>query len=307
MGAIPTLGAISEADKISFQAKLHAALGQMKPRLFGSVMSEVMEGAETYIQGVGTLTSRKINETNPTSNPQEANFWRRQCVTERSVVEVIVDNKEARQLITSPTSALVQECIKAAYRDMDKTGVTAAFADVKYGRLGASTITFASDGGRTINATGGITYDLWRDIIEYFHEKEIGLDDQKQILFACTEQEVEQLLKLSQLTSRDFERAFMASFSGPNGTMDSANGIRIIQYGSDPDGMDPILDVNSGTRDCIALTNTGLEYRVGGNLELDVVETKETYIDSTIIRVKFDVGAVRVRGAEITKFQTTAS
>lgn len=305
MGAIPTLGAISEADLISFQAKLHAAIGQARPRLFGRVSSEVMVGAETYIQGVGTLVARKINNTNPTSNPQEANFWRRQCVTERSTVEVIVDNKEARQLVVSPQSGLIRECLSAAYRSMDKTGVEAAFADVKYGRLGASTVTFANDGGRTINATGGITYELWRDIFKKYHAKEIGLDDARQILFACTEEEVEALMKISQLTSRDFERAFMATFNGPNGTMDSAGGIQIIQYGSDPDGMDPILNVNSGTRDCIITTNTGIEYRVGSNLEVEVIEAKETYIDSTIIRVKFDTGAVRVRGSEVIKFQTT--
>lgn len=307
MGAIPTLGTISEADKISFQAKLHAAIGQMRPRLFGQVISEAMDGAETYIQGVGTLASRKINNTNPTSNPQEANFWRRQCVTERSVVEVIVDNKEARNMIVNPNSALTRECLSAAYRDMDKTGLTAAFADVKYGRLGASTVTFAADGGTTINATGGITYELWRNIFKTYHAKEIGLDSPSRILFACTEQEVEALMKLSQLTTRDFERSFLATFNGPNGTMDSANGIQIIQYGSAPDGMDPLLAVASGTRSCLVTTSTGLEYRVGANMQVEVIEAKETYIDSTIIRVKFDVGAVRVRGAEIIKFNTTAS
>ena len=157
MSQIPTLGPISEADELSFQAKLHAALGQSQPRLFGNVTSEVMQGAENYIQGVGTLVARKINGTNPTSDPQEANFWRRQVVTERSMVEVIVDNKEARQLITDPNSSLIRECMSAAYRDMDKTGVKACFADVKYGRLGGSTVTFAADGGRTINATSVIT------------------------------------------------------------------------------------------------------------------------------------------------------
>lgn len=307
MGAIPTLGNISQADLLSFQAKLHASLGQSRPRLFGNVISEVMQGSDTFIQGVGTLTARKITGTNPTSNPQEANFWRRKCVTERSMVEVIVDKKEARQLVVDPNSSLIREAMSAAYRSMDKTGTEACFADVSYGRLGASTITFASDGGRTINATGGITYDLWKDITDYFHKKEIGLDGGVQIMFAGTEQEVSQLSKLTQLTSRDFERAFMSTFNGPNGVMDSAMGVKLLQYGSDPDGADPILDVTSGTRDCIALTNTGLEYRVGQNLEVEVIDCKETYVDSTIIRVKFDVGAVRVRGAEIIKFQTTAS
>lgn len=61
-------------------------------------------------------------------------------------------------------------------RQFDRVGVEAAFADVQTGREFDTTVTFAADGGTTINATAGLVYERLLEIRKFWRNNEVGND-----------------------------------------------------------------------------------------------------------------------------------
>jgi len=106
------------------------------------------------------------------------------------------------------------------------------------------------------------------------------------------------LMSESELTSGDFSRQYAID----KGKMVEAAGIRLIPFAGS--ARNPILDVNSGTRDCPCMTGramcVGMSKEVGLSIEKrpDLVETYQ-------VLAVFELGAVRTEGKLIQKVQTT--
>lgn len=293
--------AVDTALITQFSNLLHVKAQQTQTRLMGRCQIMPITGENFAYDGVGSLVAKTNNSRNPLIDPQNPDYLRRKLTTDRILVEIIVDNRDARRMFEDPSSRLVNECMFAIMRKADKIGIDAAHATVYTGKDFSTSVTFAADGGQTVDATGGFTYQKLLDIKDNFKEKEVGLEMPENLLFLCTEQEETSMLKLSELTSRDFTSAYTVDA----GKVAKAMGMDVILFGSGTDN--PQLAVASSVRDCIAMSTRGLIYGMSKEFNVTVIENHPSYVESTYIRVMGDLGAVRTDGVRVQKVQTVAS
>lgn len=284
-----------------FSNLLHVKAQQMKTRLMGRCQILPVKGESMAYDGTGIVEAKTNNSRNPRIDPQDPDFSRRKLTTDRVLVELVVDNRDARRMFEDPTSKLVQDCMYAMMRKGDRVGIAALFASVYTGKDFSSTVTFAADGGATVDATAGLTFDKLLEITGNFKGEEVGLDMPEELLFLCSEQEEETMMNLSQLTSRDFTREYTVD----QGKIAKALGMDVVLFGSATDN--PMLPVTSSIRDCAALSTKGLIYGLSESFKVTVIPDHPNYVESTYIRVLADIGAVRTDGQRVQKVQTTAS
>jgi hypothetical protein len=284
-----------------FSNLLHVEAQQTKSRLMGRFQSVPVTGDEWAYDGTGTVEARTANERNPRISPTNPEFSRRRMLRDRILVELIVDNRDVRGMFEDPNSKLVRDCMYAIYRKADKIGIDALFAAVATGRRFDTTVTFAGEGGQTVNATAGLTYAKLLEIRENFRSKEVGTDMPEGIVLGLSEQEETQLFNITQLTSGDFSRNYVVD----KGQVVSVLGMDIVCFGSAVDN--PQLAVASAVRDCFAASTKGLIYGMSKEFGVKVIPDYPGYVESTYIQVLGEIGAVRTDGDRIQKVQTTAS
>jgi len=251
--------------------------------------------------GTGLLEARTVNARNPLINPVNPDYTRRKMTRDRVIVELIVDNRDVRGMFEDPTSKLVDDCMFAIMRKADKIGITAMMAAVLTGKDMDTSVSFATDGGQTVDATSGLTYLKMLEINSNFKKYEVGIDMPEPIYIGMSEQEEATLLNISQLTSGDFSRDYVVE----KGKIVRALGTEIILFGSGVDS--PQLPVASSVRDNFAFTPKGLMYGMSKNFTVKVIPDYPGYVESTYIQVLGEIGAVRTDGQRVQKIQTTAS
>lgn len=293
--------AVDTAQITQFSNLLHTKAQQMKTRLMGKMPIIPMTGDDFAYDGTGILEARTVNERNPLIAPVNPDFTRRKMTRDRVVVELIVDNRDVRGMFEDPSSKLVEDCMFAIMRKADKIGITAATAAVLTGKSFGTSVSFATDGGQTVDATAGLTYAKLLEIIANFKKNDVGLDLPEMIYFLMSEQEEGTLLNVSQLTSGDFSRDYVVE----KGQITRAVGMDIVLFGSNANI--PQLSVASSVRDNIALTPKGLTYGMSKQFGVEVIPDYPGYIESTYIRVLGEIGAVRTDGERVQKVQTTAT
>jgi len=258
-------------------------------------------GDDFAYDGTGLLTARTVNDRNPLINPVNPDYTRRQMTRDRVIVELMVDNRDVRGMFDDPTSKLVDDCMYAIMRKADKIGITAMHASVKTGKDFGTTVSYATDGGQTVDATGGLTIAKMLEINSNFKKNEVGISIPEPIYIGMSEQEEATLLNISQLTSGDFSRDYVLE----KGKIVRALGMEIILFGSGVDS--PQLPVASTTRDNFAFTPKGLMYGMSKNFTVKVQPDYPGYVESTYIQVLGEIGAVRTDGQRVQKLQTTAT
>jgi hypothetical protein len=283
-----------------FSNLLHVEAQQMKSRLMGQIQVVPMSGDEWSYDGTGVVEAKTVNERNPRIDPSNPEFTRRRMLRDRVLVELIVDNRDVRGMFENPSSKLVRDCMFAIYRKADKIGIDSMFASVATGRRFTSTVTFAGGGGRTVNATAGLTYAKLLEIRENFRKKEIGTDMPEKIILGLSEQEETALFNITQLTSGDFSRNYVID----KGQVVSVLGMDLIVFGSAVDN--PQLPVASSVRDCFAASTLGMVYGMSKEFSVKVIPDYPGYVESTYIQVLGEIGAVRTDELRVQKVQTTA-
>jgi len=291
--------AVDTALITQFSNLLHVKAQQMTTRLMGRCQIIPITGENFAYDGTGIVEARTNDSRNPLIDPQDPEYTRRKLTTSRILVELIVDNRDARRMFEDPSSKLVNECMFAIMRKADKIGITAAHDTVYTGKSFATSVSFATDGGQTVDATAGLTYAKLLEIKDNFKAYEVGLEMPEDLLFLTTEEEETKMLQLTQLTSGDFVRDYAVE----KGKIVRAVGMDVILFGSSVDN--PQLSVSSGTRDNIAMSTKGLIYGMSKEFNVHVHENHPNYVESTYIRVMADLGAVRTDGQRVQKVQTT--
>jgi len=293
--------AVDTAQITQFSNLLHTEAQQMKTRFMSKMPIIPMTGDDFAYDGTGILEARTVNERNPLIAPVNPEFTRRKMTRDRIIVELIIDNRDVRGMFEDPNSKLVQDCMFAIMRKADKVGITAATASVLTGKNFGTTVTFATDGGQTVDATAGLTFTKLLEIGSNFKKNDVGLDMPEMIYLLLSEQEEATLLNISQLTSGDFSRDYVVE----KGQIVRAVGMEIILFGSNANI--PQLTVNTATRDNIAITPKGLTYGMSKQFSVEVIENYPGYVESTYIKVLGEIGAVRTDGERVQKVQTTAT
>jgi len=282
---------------------------QSSTRLFGGFSQVTVEGKQLFVDGIAPVDYRIDNSQNAPSVGAAASFFRRKLDTDRMIIEIDYDEHWFRKTTEKNPSALISsQMMLASYRFLDKVGISAAFADVKYGEKGDSTLTYAQDNGITLDASAGITDELLRKINHRFTGTEVvEPNGQNAVKFCISEDEQYDMGGLTTLISNEFQRLYPQNAAGAgNGSgFQKVYGMNIVSFGAQAE-TGKMLTEASGLRDCIAFGNDALLFGMASDgVSFEIIPLKETKISTVRLRMTMTAGAVRSDGRKVIKFQTT--
>lgn len=283
-----------------FSDMLHVKSQQIRSRLRPFVNIRPMVGDRFAYDGLGIIEAREIQGRVVQTQFDDIEHNRRKIKRRRFVVTLPIDASDVRGVLIDPQGPYAEACIRAMERVFDRVGIEAAFADVQTGRDFETTVTFANDGGLTVDATAGFTYEKLLEIRKNWRNNDVGTDISEQFLLLITGDEEEQLMKETELTSGDFSRHFVVD----QGEMIRAVGMNLLIYGADVPN--PLLPVAATVRSNIAMTGRALAYGLSKAFDV-TVKDRPDYIEVKQVQVIGELGAVRTEGVLIQKVTTTTS
>lgn len=283
-----------------FSDMLHVKAQQIKSRLRPYVKMKNLTGEQFAYDGLGDVEMTEIVSRQKPVVFDSIDHNRRKIRKRRFAVTLPIDEADARATLTNPEGDYAEACIRAAERVFDRVGIEAAFATVSTGRDFDTSVSFATDGGLTIDATSGLTYEKFLESQRKFHNNEVGTELPENFLFLCTGDEEEQMFKESEIISGDFSRRFVVD----QGEISKVLKFNILVYGASV--TNPMLNVASTTRDCIAMSSRALCYAMAVDMKLKVQERSDL-IETVQVQVIVELGAVRTEGVLMQKVQTTVA
>ena len=176
------------------------------------------------------------------------------------------------------------------------------FASVSTGRNFGTTVTYSNDGGFAVDASSGFTYEKLLEIRANFMDAEVGNQGVVPIVIGISGDEHTDLMSETELTSGDYTSQYVIA----KGVITNAMGMDLVAFGAGTTVTDPILEIASDTyRYSFALAQKGVA--LGISLERKVeVKDYPTKIETSIINVIKELGAVRTAGVRVQKIKLTA-
>ena len=289
---------IDNALVIQFSDNVHVAAQQLRARLRSATRLIQMSGETFAYDGLGAIEATEVIGRFQPVVFSDADHTRRKIARRRFVLTLPIDAADVRSILINPQSDYAMACVRAMERVYDRVVVEALFASVLTGRDMGPSVTFANDGGQTVTATAGLTYEKLLEIRQNFMDKEVGNDVPEPFVFGISGDEMTALMKEIELVSGDFTRQFAIE----GGDLVKAAGLELIVFGGGV--TNPILSVLSGVRDCFAMSKRGMVVGMSKEMSLKI-EPRSDLIETTQVQIIFDLGAVRTEGVLVQKVTTT--
>lgn len=274
---------------------------QMTSRLTPFVHFRPYRGENTNYRGVKDAKVQDISGKNPDivyNNPEFEN--RIHEVHERGI-PLILDSNQVKDMLTDVNSPLISNMVAEMQRERDRIIAVAAIASVRTGKNGATTITAATDGVRTVDATAGLTHAKFLEAIENWIDDDVINEDggDMKAALAHAGKEHTAMLNITEVTSGDFTRNFVLE----DARVKKAYGLKTIAFGAN--ATDPVLDVTGGVRSNI-LMRKGAVWMEQEETSVELVDMKETKWHSYGLKVYTRYKVVRTEGPLVQIVTTTA-
>ena len=290
---------IDQSLIIEFSDLVHKVAQQKTSRLKPHAQIKQMSGDVFAYDGLGRVEAREVSGRNVAATFDDIQHNRRKMIRKRYVVNLPVDASDVRGALLNPESNYADAIANAAVRQYDRTIYDAAFASVLTGRDFETTVTAATDGVTTVDATGGLTYEKLLEIGENFMNEDVGVESDESIYLTITGAEHTALMKEVELTSSDYNRQYNVE----KGKMTEAAGIKLIPFAASVPS--PIIPVAGGERKLLAASSRGLCLGISKDMSIKVQERNDL-IETTQVQVVFEIGAVRTEGVLVQQVDVTA-
>lgn len=284
---------------IEFSDLVHKVAQQKTSRLKPYAQIKQMSGDVFAYDGLGRVEAREVSGRNVAATFDDIQHNRRKMIRKRYVVNLPIDASDVRGALLNPESNYADAIANAAVRQYDRTIYDAAFASVLTGRDFETTVTAATDGVTTVDATGGLTYEKLLEIGENFMNDDVGVESDESIYLTITGAEHTALMKEVELTSSDYNRQYNVE----KGKMTEAAGIKLIPFAASVPS--PIIPVAGGERKLLAASSRGLCLGISKDMSIKVQERNDL-IETTQVQVVFEIGAVRTEGVLVQQVDVTA-
>lgn len=290
---------IDNALVTQFSDSVHHDAQQLMARLKPYTEIKQFSGDVWAYDGLGTVEAREANGRNMPATFDDIEHKRRKISRKRFIINLPIDASDVRGALMSPDSNYSKAIAAGMVRQYDKVIHDAAFADVLTGRDFDTTITFANDGGLTVDATAGLTYEKLLEINENFFDNDVGLDMNEKLFMTMTGKENTSLMSEIELTSGDFNR----DYNIEKGSLVKATGLDLIKFAAN--ATNPVVGVTGGVRSLMAGSDRGICLGVSKDISIKIVERNDL-IETTQVQAIMEIGAVRTEGKLIQKVTTTA-
>lgn len=281
-----------------FSDMLHVKAQQIRARLRPSVRIKQMTGDIFAYDGLGVIEAQEVFGRIQKTEFADINHTRRKIARRRFTLTLPIDDMDVRAVLINPEGEYAGACIRAMERVFDRVVVESLFADVSTGREFDTTVTFSSDGGLTVDATSGLTYDVLLSIRKNYIDNDVGNDLPETIVLGITGDEHSALMKETELTSGDFSRQFVVD----KGEIVRAAGFELVKFAGNANL--PILNVSGGVRDCFAISTRGVCVGLSKDMTIKI-QDRPDFVDVKQVQITFILGAVRTEGVLVQKVQTT--
>lgn len=281
-----------------FSDMLHVKAQQIRARLRQYTQIKQMTGDIFAYDGLGVIEAQEVFGRIQKTEFADINHTRRKIARRRFTLTLPIDDMDVRAVLVNPEGEYAGACIRAMERVFDRVVVESMFASVSTGREFDTTVTFASDGGLTVDATSGLTYDILLGIKRNYIDNDVGNDIPETLVIGVTGDEHNSLMKETELTSGDFSRQFVVD----RGEIVRAAGFEIVKFAANANN--PILSVSTAVRDCFAMSTRGVCVGLSKDMTIKI-ENRPDYVDVKQVQITFILGAVRTEGVLLQKVQTT--
>ena len=284
---------------IEFSDMVHQEAQQLTSRLKPHLMVKQMSGDVFAYDGLGRVDAREVTGRNVPATFDDIAHNRRKIRRRRFVINLPIDESDVRGLLLNPGSEYARAVAAGMLRQYDRVAYEAAFADVLTGRDFETTVTAATDGVVTVDATAGLTYEKMLEIRQNFWDADVGLDANETIYGTITGKENTQLMGEEELTSGDFTRNFVVE----KGSVTQALGMSLVPFAASVPN--PIITSASGVRSLLFASNRGICLGVSKEMSIKIQERNDL-IETSQIQVIAEIGAVRTEGVLVQKVNVTA-
>lgn len=289
---------IENAQVIQFSSAVHVAAQQMKARFAPVFPVKQLTGKALAYDGIGSIEAQELNGRFNRVTFSDLKVTRRKIGRRRFSLSLPIDEDDVSKVLLNQEAEYANACSMAMARVYDRIGVEAALATVYTGEDMDTAVTFASDGGLTVDATAGLTYEKLLEAIQNFIDSDVGNDMVENFLFCISGDEHTALMKELELTSGDYVREYAVE----KGSIQNAAGLTLIKFAAN--ATSPILSVSGGVRSNIALSSRGLCYAMPKQFEIKV-QDRSDLVQTKQVQVNWTLGAVRTEGALVQKVTTT--
>ena len=290
---------IDNVMKTEFSDMLHVKSQQMKARLRDSVIMKPIKGDVFAYDGIGNVEAKEITGRHQAVVFSDIDYSRRKMSRRRFEITLPIDASDVRGTLLNPQGDYAAACVRAMERVFDRIVIEALFATVLTGRDFETSVAFAADGGLTVDATAGVTYEKLLEANENFIDNEVGTDMPENFIMGISGGEHNALMKETELVSGDYSRQYVVD----KGQMQVACGFEFKKFGGSI--ARPMLSVSAGNvRDCFVASKRGV--CVGISKEMSVsIDKRPDLVETSQVQIVYELGAVRTEGLLVQKFQTT--
>lgn len=289
---------IEQAQVIQFSSAVHLAAQQMKARFAPLFQVKQLNGKSFAYDGIGSIEAQELSGRFNRVSFSDLQVIRRKIGRRRFSLTLPIDEDDASKVLINQEAEYAQACSMAMARVYDRIGVEAALATVYTGEDMDTEVSFATDGGQTVTATSGLTYEKLLEVIQNFIDADVGNDMVESFVFCITGDEHTALMKEIELTSGDYSRQYNIE----KGAIQDAVGLSLIKFAAN--ATNPVLSVSGGVRSCIAMSTRGLCYAMPKQFEIKV-QDRSDLVQTKQVQVNWTLGAVRTEGVLVQKVTTT--
>lgn len=293
-------GQIDTALVTQFSEMVHTKAQQIKSRLRGNTEQRMVKGQDYAYEDIGSLEAIEITSRHQDTEGQDISHGRRRIRMREFRATIYLDKKDQLETLIDPQKNYAAAVARAMYRKYDAIAAEAAFATVATGKDFSTSVSFATDGGLTVTATSGLTYDKLLEIGENFIDNDVGIDEIEDYYLTVTGEEHTDLMGETELTSGDFSRQYAVD----RGRMVMAAGLELKHFAAN--AASPILSVASAVRSCIAASNRGICVGISEDLVIEV-DRRPDKNNMTQVQASMFLGGVRTEGKLVQKVTTTVS
>ena len=281
-----------------FSDQVHNAAQQTKARLRPYVQIKQMSGDLFAYDGLGLAEASEIFGRHQPVVFSDIEHKRRKISRRRFALVLPIDASDVRGALVNPQSEYAMACARAMERVFDRIVYEAMFADVYTGRDMGTAVAFATDGGKTVTATAGLTYETLLEVNQNFIDNEVGNEMPVSKVMGITGDEHTAFMKETELVSGDYSRQYVVD----GGEIQKANGINFVKFAGAITR--PILTVSGSVRNCFAMAQVGM--CVGMSKEMEIkIDNRADLHETTQVSIVFELGAVRTEGVLVQKVTTT--
>lgn len=299
---------IDQGAKLNFIDSFYELAQQTKSRLVatGAIKWLPSKGKTNNMARIGRLELAEVNTRNPDKQYGDYALDNRQFSKRRFTRTVTIDAKyDINELLKDPTSDILMQLDHAKERVVDRIAVAAAVGAVLVGAPDAapSSISAATDGVLTIDATAGLAYSHIQKITQNFINNDVELQQALKSTLCLTGKENTALMN----EDKFINSRYISGQPVEDGYMKKAGAFPIVLFAGSENGgiqvQSPILPEGSTTRSCVVMApeSVAMAMEIG-----DVgVEKSSMKVNSFDITIDLWINAMRTEGVKVQIVTTT--